>query len=144
MPLNFVGAERERKIDWAPFLEEIQGYLFLLRQHSFLRYLVDLREYNVKRMVVIDGIARVLGKMSNVSLPVIYEGIPVEDLREVSMASIQKFMRQTIRDMKRSLRSLESRSSITNRYGQAIQQWERALKALREHALRAARARNGL
>jgi len=126
-----------------PFLDEVQGFLFLLRRHSFLRYQVDLREYNVRRMVVIDGIVKALGRITSVSLPVVYDEIPVEDLQEVSIAFIQKFMRQTIRNMKRSLHSLESRSSNTNGYGQAIHQWEKALQALGECVHYAARASNG-
>ena len=132
MPFGFhrSGALRERsRLD--PFLEDIHGYIFLLRRHSFLRYIADLREYNVKRMIVIDGIAQALGQLTHVSLPVIYDAIPVETLREVSVASIQGLIRQTIRNMKRSLHSLESGSSIAKGYSQAILRWEMALQALR-------------
>jgi hypothetical protein len=113
-----------------PFLEEVQGYLFLLRRHSFLRYLADLREYNVKRMVVIDGIVQALKQITSVSLPVIYDEIPVESLQVVTVMSVQGLMRQTIRNMKRSLYSLESSSTIAKGYSQAILKWERAIKAL--------------
>jgi len=90
-----------------------------------------MREYNVKRMVVIDGIVQALGQVTNVSLPVIYDAIPVETLRVVSVVSIQGLIRQTIRNMKRSFDSLESGSSIAKGYSQAILRWERALQALR-------------
>jgi hypothetical protein len=119
-----------RKNSLGPFLEEVQGYLHLLRRHSFLRYLADLREYNVKRMVVIDGIVEALGQITSVSLPVIYDEIPVESLREVSVVSVQRLMKQTIRNMKRSLNSLEPNSSIAKAHSHAIRRWERALQAL--------------
>ena len=121
------------------FLEDINGYVFLLRRHSFLRYIADLREYNVKRMVVIDGIVEALGQMTNVSLPVIYDEIPVDSLRVVSVESIQRLMRQTISNMKRSLYSLESSSSIAKGYSQAILLWEKALQAFRVSTLRSAK-----
>jgi hypothetical protein len=124
------GALRERS-RFDPFLEEVHGYVHLLRRHSFLRYIADLREYNVRRMVVIDGIAAALGQLAHVGLPVIYDAIPVESLREVSVVSIQRLVSQTIRNMKRSLHSFESDSSIAKGYSQAIQRWETALQALR-------------
>jgi len=129
----------QEKSRLGPFLEEISGYIFLLRRHSSLRYIADLREYNVKRMVVIDGIVEALGQITNLSLPVIYDEIPVENLRLVSVESIQRLMRQTIRNMKRSLYSLESSSSIAKGYSQAILLWERALQAFRVCTLRSAK-----
>jgi len=114
-----------------PFLNDIQGFYDLLQRHSFLRYSSDLREYNVKRMVVIDGIVEVLEQATEVSLPVIYEAIPVENLREVSAASVQRLVRETIRNLKRSVLSLESSSPITNSYQKAILRWEAASHALR-------------
>jgi hypothetical protein len=81
-------------------------------------------------MVVIDGIAGALGQITNVSLPTIYEEIPVESLQEVSVVSVRRLMRQTIRNMKRSLLFLDSSSSIARNYDHAILSWERALHAL--------------
>jgi hypothetical protein len=122
-----------------PFLDDINGYVFLLRRHSFLRYIADVREYNVKRMVVIDGIAEALRQITNVSLMVIYDEVPVESLSVVSIETIQRLMRQTIRNMKRSLYSLDCSSSIAKGYSQAILLWERALQAFRVCTLRSAR-----
>lgn len=121
----------QEKTRVSPFLEDINGYVFLLRRHSFLRYIADPREYSVKRMVVIDGIAEALRQITNVSLTVIHDEIPVESLRMVSVESIQRLMRQSIRNMKRSLSSLDSASSIARRYSQAILQWAKALQAFR-------------
>lgn len=126
----------QEKSGLGSFLEDIQGYLFLLRRHSFLRYITDKREYTVKRMVVVDGIAQALGQATGVSLPVIYEEIPVESLLVVSVASVQRLMGQTIRNMKRSLCSLESSSSIAKEYCQAVLRWEKALRALRSARVR--------
>jgi hypothetical protein len=122
------------KVQFAPLLEKVNGYVFLLRRHSELRYQSDLREYNVKRMVVTDGIVEALGELTKVSLPVIYEDIPVEDLREVSIASIHRLMRQTVRNMKLSLRSYNSSSLNANGYSHSIQRWENALRVFSESA----------
>ena len=113
------------------FLNDIQGYYDLLQRHGFLRYLSDPHEYKQKRMVVIDGIVEVLEKATNVRLPVRYDEIPVENLREVSVASVQRLIKETIRNLKRSHRFLESGSSIANAHSRAILQWEIASRALR-------------
>jgi hypothetical protein len=112
------------------FLEDIQGYLFLLRRHSSLRYMSDQREYNVRRMVAIDGIVGALEQATGENLPVIHDAIPVESLREVNLMSVQGLMRQTIRNMKRSLHSFEPGSSVATGYRQAILRWEKALRFL--------------
>jgi hypothetical protein len=117
-----------------PILEDIFGYLCILRRHSFLRYISDRREYNVKRMVVIDGIVEAMGRATNMSLPVIHDEIPVETLREVSVMSVQRLMSQTIRNMKRARYSVDSGSSMARGYYQAILRWEQALKAFRVSA----------
>jgi hypothetical protein len=121
----------QKKSGLGPFLDDIQGYLILLRRHSFLRYISDTREYNVRRMVVVDGIVHALGQASGVSLPVIHEEVPVESLLDVSVASVQRLMRQTIRNLKRSLLSLESGSARAAEYRQAISRWEGASRSLR-------------
>ena len=115
------------------FLNDVQEYLFLLRRHSFLRYQTDGREYNVRRMVVIDGIVKALEHITSVSIPAVYDEIPVESVAEVSVASTQRLIRQTVRNMRQSLHSFEPHSSIARGYGKAIQRWERALFALREY-----------
>lgn len=87
-------------------------------------------------MVVVDGIARALGQATGVSLPVIYEEIPVESLLVVSVASVQRLMGHTIRNMKRSLYCLDSSSAIAKEYCQAVLRWEEALRALRNARVR--------
>jgi hypothetical protein len=123
-----------------PLLEDIQGYLELLHRHGFLRYHSDSREYTVKRMVVIDGIVRALEQATNVSLPVLYDEIPVENLREVSRASVERLIRETIRNLKRSLQRQEAGLAGSNGHQKAIQRWEAALHALRFRAPRAVHA----
>ena len=113
----------------SPFLEEVHGYLHLLRRHSFLRYVVDIGEYKVKRMVVIDGIVEALRQLTRIKLPVFYDEIPVESLVDVTAVSIQRMIRQTIRNMKRSLALQESAARSTVSYRQAITSWEKALEA---------------
>jgi hypothetical protein len=117
---------REKKA-LGPFLEEVKGYLLLLRRHSFLRYVMDVREYKVKRMVVIDGIVEALEQVTRTKLPVFYDEVPVESLIEVTAVSVERLMRQTIRNMKRSLILQGSAVPATGSYHQAIVSWEKAL-----------------
>jgi hypothetical protein len=130
------------------FLEDVRECMLLLRRHSSLRYQSDLREYNVRRMVVVDGIVGALEQATGENLPVIHDAIPVESLREVSLGSVQGLMRQTIRNLKRSLHSFEPGSSVAASYRQAILRWEKALhflsarKAVRQPPERAPRYRS--
>ncbi len=90
----------------------------------------DQREYDVRRMVAIDGIVGVLEQATGESLPVIYNAIPIESLREVTLATVRGLMRHTIRSMKGSLHSFEPDSSVAICYRQAILGWEKALQSL--------------
>jgi hypothetical protein len=112
-----------------PFLEEVHSSMVLLRQHSFLRYQKNNREYESKRRAAIDGILHAVARKTGVSLTPVYDAIAVEDLREASVVGVRRLLKAAVGTMKRAL-STPGAGLAPGGLAAAVREWEKALDRL--------------
>lgn len=109
---------------------EIGGFLILLRQHAELRYRKSGGEYESRRRVAADGVAQAISRATKVNLPVDYDAMQVEDLKDADLPSIRRFVKRTIANQRKKLESLPGQSVPAQACRDAIRRWERALASL--------------
>ncbi len=113
------------------FIIELRGIIYLLREHSFLRYVNDHGEYELKQRNAIDGLVILLYKFISVQPPIIYDLIPIDDLKIASIDSLKRFLKR----IKNNYRKLANKYSATNKnkfaaFNQAAKRWETAFNKL--------------
>ena len=113
------------------FIIELKEIIYLLEEHSFLRYVNDHGEYELKQKSAIDGLVLLLFKFIDIKLPVIYDLVPIDDLKIASIDSLKKFLKR----IKNNYMTLANKYSTTNinkyaAFSQAAKKWENAYNKL--------------
>jgi hypothetical protein len=106
-----------------PFLDEVHGSIVLLRQHSFLRYQKNQKEYDLKRRAAIDGILHAVASRTGVALSAVYDAVPVENLREASVVGVRRLLKAAISAMKKEL---DAAGGAAPAVAHLVKEWEKA------------------
>ncbi len=113
------------------FIIELRGIIYLLREHSFLRYVNDHGEYELMQRSTIDGLVLLLYKFIGVQLPVIYDLIPIDDLKVASLDTLKRFLKRIKNSyLKLSNKYVVSNKSKCSAFYQAAKRWELACNKL--------------